>query len=309
MQIKAADDKRPDIDRLEALSARPDIDPPTRRRIETEIRTLSAGIKGERDAAYEIEFYFGASRNWMTIHDLRLEHEGRVAQIDHLIINRVLQIWVCESKHYSDSVEINSQGEWTRTYRGQRYGVDSPIEQNGKHVDVLDKVLRSGAVTLPHRVVTMRPELRNLILISNNAVIKRPRGKATDIEPVIKAERLKTEVFDTFDDRIHTMVARLVSSETIEKLAQDLVALHRPIAVDWASRFGVGSARGNADAPPSAEKRRGAPDDPSGRACGNCGCPTTFAEVAFCRYNSRRFRGGTYCRACQAIVTAEWSLS
>jgi hypothetical protein len=262
---------------------------------------------GERDAAYEIEFYFGKSTNYVTIHDLRLEHAGRVAQIDHLIINRVLQVWVCESKHFVDSVAINAQGEWTRSYRGRDYGVPSPIEQNKKHIDVLEDVFKSGAVSLPRRIFTMRPELRSLVLVSNNAVIKRPRSKVEGVDTVIKAERLKTGVFDTWDDSVRTMVQRLVSTETIERVGRELVALHRPIAVDWAARFGVAEAPDASATPPippssAASAPRGLPSDPSGKLCDRCGRSTSFAEVKFCRVNKPRFGGGTFCRPCQAML-------
>ena len=112
MQIKLADDKQPQLDALEALLTRPDVDGATRRRIEQEIRMIRAGVSGEREAAYEIEFHLGSHKNQMTIHDLRIECDGRVAQIDHLIINRLLDIWVCESKHFAEGVAINDHGEW-----------------------------------------------------------------------------------------------------------------------------------------------------------------------------------------------------
>src|SRR5450759_1036572 len=99
MLIKAADDKQPEVDALEALLSRPDVGRERRARIEQEIRSIRAGVSGERDAAYEIEFHLAANKNQMTLHDLRVECDGRVAQIDHLIINRLLDIWVCESKH------------------------------------------------------------------------------------------------------------------------------------------------------------------------------------------------------------------
>ena len=101
MLIKSADDKQPQIDALEALLARSDVDAQTRRRIEQEVRMIRAGASGERDATYEIEFHLATNKNQMTIHDLRIECDGRVAQIDHLIINRLLDIWVCESKHFA----------------------------------------------------------------------------------------------------------------------------------------------------------------------------------------------------------------
>ncbi len=49
--LKGADDKQPQIDALNAPLARPDVDPPTRNRIEDEIRTIRAGIQGERESS------------------------------------------------------------------------------------------------------------------------------------------------------------------------------------------------------------------------------------------------------------------
>ena len=67
MQVNAGDDKQPQVDELNALAARPDVDAATRRRIETEIWKVRTGAVGERDAAYEIEFHFGAEPNRVTI--------------------------------------------------------------------------------------------------------------------------------------------------------------------------------------------------------------------------------------------------
>jgi hypothetical protein len=62
MQIKAADDVQSDIDALEALARRPDVEYRTRDRVEQEIRTIRSGAAGEREAAYEIEFEWGKSK-------------------------------------------------------------------------------------------------------------------------------------------------------------------------------------------------------------------------------------------------------
>jgi hypothetical protein len=42
--------------------------------------------------------------------DLRIEHRGRVAQIDHLLINRWLDIFVLEPKNYDYGVKIREEG-------------------------------------------------------------------------------------------------------------------------------------------------------------------------------------------------------
>ena len=42
--------------------------------------TRKSWIKGESESAYLIDFHFAASLNWAVIHDLRVEHNDRVAQ-------------------------------------------------------------------------------------------------------------------------------------------------------------------------------------------------------------------------------------
>ena len=128
MQLKAADDRAPDIEALEALRRRPDIDARTARPIEDEIWSIRLGAKAEADATYQLDFDLKDSGRWAVIHDLRLDIEGRVAQIDHLVICRMLQVFVCESKSYSGGVKVNEYGEWT-TFRDRRpVGIPSPVE-------------------------------------------------------------------------------------------------------------------------------------------------------------------------------------
>src|SRR5690606_4373599 len=84
---------------LEALLPR--ANPEQRKAIENEIRFIRAGDKAEKEAAYYIDFYFGNNKKkCVVLHGLRLEHEGRVAQIDHLIISRFFEVYVYESKSF-----------------------------------------------------------------------------------------------------------------------------------------------------------------------------------------------------------------
>lgn len=43
------------------------------------------------------------------IHDLRIDQCGRVAQINHLLINRFLDIFVLESKNYDYGVKMSEE--------------------------------------------------------------------------------------------------------------------------------------------------------------------------------------------------------
>ena len=244
MQIKTFDGREHDVTALERLLDERGLPASTRRRIENEIRQIQAGAKGEADAAYEIELWFGRSKNWATLHDLRIEVDGLSAQIDHLLINRLAQIWVCESKHFAEGVSVNEYGEWQRWWHGRAEGMPSPVEQNRRHIHLLQRVFDDGLVKRPRRLglLPMKPEFRSLVLVSNNARIGRPRKRVDGLDEVIKAEQLKTRLIDSFDSEPDYKVGRIIGTDGLQQLARDLAALHRPALTDWAARFGVTAA-------------------------------------------------------------------
>jgi predicted RNA binding protein with dsRBD fold (UPF0201 family) len=84
MLLKNADDKETQITILKNLLSHDRISPEKKQLIDKELRNLRTGIATEKQAAYELDFYFGKSEKAIILHDLRLEIEGRVAQIDHL---------------------------------------------------------------------------------------------------------------------------------------------------------------------------------------------------------------------------------
>jgi len=127
MQIKAADDKQPHVAALEGLLARPDVDAQTRRRIEQEIRAIRARRRRRARRRLRDRVPVRQSTKRLSIHDLRIELDGRVAQIDHLIINHLLDIWVLESKHFAEGVSVTEHGEWEAFSRADtRIGDQSP---------------------------------------------------------------------------------------------------------------------------------------------------------------------------------------
>lgn len=150
MIIKQIDSKQEDLEILQQLRQRPDLSPQTQRKIEQRIRLLCAGIKGEEESAYLMQFHFGNHPDWVIINDLRLQFQNKVAQIDHLLINRHLQIFVCESKRIAGELIINEFGEFSRRYNnGQGQGMPSPLEQNKRHISILKQLLRKKADSMP----------------------------------------------------------------------------------------------------------------------------------------------------------------
>lgn len=320
MLIKPADNKERDLAQLNALLARPDIEPATRKRIDQEIRNIMTGAKGEKEAAYEMEFHFGNSLNWMIIHDLRLEYKGRVAQIDHLLINRVLEIYVCESKHFSDGIAINDLGECSAFWNNKPYGVASPIEQNRKHMLVLQSVFDDGWVKLPSRLgFTLKPTLKGLVLVSKNARITRPKASVADIDTIIKNDQLKSRIDQDVGKESTIggigLLAKVISQETLEALAQRIAALHQPIDFDWEGKFGISKAVARTKSPAPVAKVTAVETATSTskiadeekaqqkRVCHSCGKTVSYTVAKFCWDRKGRFGGNVYCMDCQKSVS------
>jgi len=256
MLIKKADDREADIEILQSLLHRPGIDTTQTAQIDRQIRTIRAGAKGEAAAAYDIDFHHKASQKWAVIHDLRIEYQGRVAQIDHLLISRFLEFWVCESKHFSQGVAMNELGEFTSFYGGRPQGIPSPVEQNRRHVAVLQAVLSSSLVTFPTRLgFTLKPRFHSVVLISNEARITRPGKPFPGMETVLKSDSLRSTIERRIDQESGlstlTSVARMVSADTLEELARQVAQLHRPKRFDWAAKFGLPAGSDAQEAVPS----------------------------------------------------------
>lgn len=236
MLIKQADSHTEEVRYLERLAA-------SGGRVEAQhaakdLAVRKAGIKGEAESAYLIDFHFSPSANWAVIHDLRIEFNQRVAQIDHLLINRFMECYVLETKHFRDGVKITEDGEFMR-WNGFKHtfeGMPSPLEQNDRHIAVLRDTMKS--LDLPTRLgMRIQPTYQSLVLVSPTARIDRP--KKFDAGRVIKADQLHARIKRDADDEggfgVMKSLAKVVSSDSVRVVAQQLVELHRPVT--WKPPF------------------------------------------------------------------------
>lgn len=325
MIVKSADDKQSQRTILQNLLNHPSADATAKKRIEQELRNIQAGIRGEEEAAYEMKVHYGDSANWMIIHDLRIEHGGLVAQIDHLLMNRFLEIWVCESKHFSEGVAINEHGEFAAFFGSKPYGVPSPIEQNNRHILILKRLFESGAVKLPTRLgFTIKPDLKSLVLVSKGARISRPKVKIDGLDAIIKNDMLFKTIDKSVDDSNPLIMAKIVGRDTLESLAREIAKLHKPIAFNWHAKFGltelpmpaapkalVRSFTVPVEAPvqpvetvamPPVTEPVVEPKVKQKLICTTCGEPVPYNVAKFCWFNKPKFGGNIYCMECQKKV-------
>ena len=305
MLIKEKDPPDQAIQQLETIAQLPGLRKDILAKVEKELKTLKAGGRGESDSAYFIDFYYREKPNWAVIHDLRIEYGGNVAQIDHVMINRWLEFYVLESKSYAYGLKISERGEFL-FWDGRRYAaMESPIEQNKRHVAVMSQLLK-GEDLLPRRLgIALPPTFRPYVLVSPQSTVLRPSRKVFDTDMVIKSDELFRQIETNFDAASNVSVlgymAKTISSEAVIEMGQQLVKYHRPAPIDYYARFGV--KPGQSIPPRAAEPAaRGASDDPKPHSkyyCFKCRKPITQRVARFCFQHTERFGGKAYCLDCQ----------
>jgi len=296
MILKNSDSLQPQLDELESLLKS---NPDKSNLIEREIKNIKSGIKGEKESAYEMYVNFKDSDNHIVIHDLRVEINGLVAQIDHLVINRQLQVFVCESKRFFEGISINDQGEFSAFYKNKPYGIPSPLEQNKKHIKILDQLFRSGEVKIPTRLgIKMFPTFESVILISKNARISRPKSKDKSLNCLMKNDMFDKYYSDTYEHSNPLLMAKLVSQKSLKLFAQAIVREHKPIQFNWKAKFGITESSNAPTSPVTVKKENNSVLIKETPLCHSCSAEVPAKVVKYC-LSDKKFNGVTYCRDCQ----------
>lgn len=263
MIIKSKDDYQAQIDYLSDLLER-DFPDDKKALIERELKNLNPGNKTEASSIHCLDLEFGKSNNWALIHDLRIEHEGDAAQIDHLLIGRMMDIYVIESKNFNFGVSISDEGDFSYLYEDRSYSIPSPILQNQKHIELLNRFLRDTGM-LPKRLgITLEPNFRNIVLISPHSALTKPKTGTYDCSMVMKSDKFLERFKDDINDNSSSAVvnlAKIVSPTTLIAFAEKLAIAHKPTKVDYLAQFGLDKADdknidtpSEADAPPNCPK-------------------------------------------------------
>jgi hypothetical protein len=331
MLLKSADEKSKRLALLEDLQQSRLLDFTQKKWLREELMRCRKGIQGEKESAYYLDQYFKDGENHVVLHDLRFVVDGDVAQIDHLVINRGIGVYLIETKNYAGNLVINEHGEFTVEYDDFRFGIPSPIEQSHRHERILRRLLerleisnRTGAPLNCYHVVMLHPKAR----------IQRPAREAFDTTNVIKADQFPTwhgqfvdKTFKFTD--VLKLAVNMRSLDAVKEWGEKLKRQHRPANLLDLPEFmqpkqmaAVGPRP--SVSPPAQQVAQPAivphpvqarPADPIGKPeaagaanepakrliCAHCGCKITFPVGRFCWNNSQRFGGLEYCREHQAM--------
>ena len=95
-----------------------------------------AGLQAEKDMAYHLKVFFANRESYAVFNNLKVEHNGLSAQIDHLVLTRWTAYFI-ESKSVSQVITVNEHGEWGRIHNRRFTPIESPLEQSRRHKETL----------------------------------------------------------------------------------------------------------------------------------------------------------------------------
>ncbi len=315
MLIKSADDKSKRLALLEDLQKSSLLDARQKEWLRVELRNLTAGIRGEREAAFHLDGHYKDGQNNVLLHDLRFQIDGEVAQIDHLVINRTGYMVLVETKNYSGDLEVNAHGEFTVRYGRERYGIPSPYEQSRRHARILSKLLERLEISTR---TDKLPEFHNVVLMHPQSIIQRPDAKVFDTSFLIKADQFRAW-HEKLVDRIGTggvlkAMLNIRSPDTIKEWGEKLKRQHHPQDLLDLPDFMLPKPQpaGVVMEPrPAAPVFAAAPATPAHLLadasltkkliCAHCREKISFPEGKFCWNNAKRFGGLQYCREHQGL--------
>ena len=154
-----------------------------------------AGQKQEQDVAFYLRRAFKDHPEVLVINDFRFAFNGEKAQIDHLIIYTYGFVLI-ESKSIKGHVEVNQQGEWTRSHGSKWFGMPSPIKQVELQQALLKEMLKQHRSEILGKLLGIRQQSfsmrcwNHVCAVSSDAVINRDTMPTAISELLVKTEFL-----------------------------------------------------------------------------------------------------------------------
>lgn len=150
------------------------------------------GHKQEQDVAFYLRREFASDASVNVINDLLISDGGENAQIDHLIIHPYGFV-IIESKSIHGEIRVNSNGEWSRSYRGRWAGIASPISQAEMQQAILKKILQKNTEKFMRSTLGKRHTVGGrtwdvICAVSSSAIVNRSKMPKPISQVIVKSE-------------------------------------------------------------------------------------------------------------------------
>lgn len=154
----------------------------------------ASGDAAEREMAFYLKRYFADDPEVFVLHDIRIEFNDDVAQMDHLIIHPA-GMTIVETKSVAGKVQMKEDGQWLRWYNDRSSGMASPLIQAKLQMELLRKFLRSN--TRQPEVIDRLP-INFLVAISSQGVYIPPKSNPPPevCKTDLVGEKLRSKIQD-----------------------------------------------------------------------------------------------------------------
>jgi len=237
MILKEIDSKNEEIQQLNKLS-KICKNQKIKKSIQLDLVRIKNGYESEKNNAYYLDFISKDSKRHYLLHDIRIEYNGRVAQIDHLIISR-LGIELLESKSFSGILTINQDGSLSVDYGKSKKTFPNPTEQNKRHAKVLIDFINSK-IELPSNI-----KLFGGIPIETKVLIN---PKTTISNKTLPDGFVRTDSFFTIRDSESEKMSTISAFKSLGKImtlgraleiAKLLIKFHKPHKIDYSKKYNI----------------------------------------------------------------------
>ena len=263
--LKEGSDAKEQLATLESL--RETVPRSQRRRLDSDIRALKAGIVGEDRILFELK---NSHLPLVVIHDLHLEFEGLTAQIDFLVLTR-RRNFVLECKNLYGDISVNARGDFVRSFGGRRReGIYSPITQNQRHLGLMKRINLSTKGAIMSALLSPRFDdlYRGLVVLANPKTILHDRNAKKEVkQQLVRGDQLVATI-ESINSMRGPADGKIPFKDVMER-AERWLSMDTPVRTDYTARYfegesssagragslvgGIGVAAGGPDSPSQAQ--------------------------------------------------------
>lgn len=236
MFLKEDSDAHQFIDKMEELEQRVS-NQELKTIIQQQIRLAKFGLIGENNISFELK---NSGMDMYILHDIYLEQGDLSAQIDYLVITRKC-IYIIECKNLIGNIEIDTQGNFIRTYEmyGKKIkeGIYSPITQNQRHLEVLKNIRKNAKGNLLAQIAfeySFDDNYKSLVVLSNPKTYLNARYAKKNVrDKVIRAD----QIISTMKELNATTPKREFSDNEMYDIAQFFLSSNISQRSDYSVKY------------------------------------------------------------------------
>lgn len=204
--------------------------------IAKDLKSYENGLEAEKQHAYYLNFALENNKNLILLHDIRIEHNGNTAQIDHILISRA-GIEVLESKSFKGKLTIKDDGSLSVNYNKKSYSFPNPIEQNNRHIQVLRELLNDYGLESKRQALLGGLEITSKILLSPDTFVvnkKLPNGYERADSFITNRDK---EIDNTNILQGLKLISKAFSMDKALDIAEILKMNHKPAEFDYSKKY------------------------------------------------------------------------